>query len=51
MNFVSRCGGVLSQFVNFTAPEKSRIVSIHIHFDKKSGKSGRRKRMHENKSR
>ena len=30
VNFVSRYGGVLSQFVNFDSPGKSRTVSIRV---------------------
>ena len=39
MNFVSRYGGALPQFVNFTAPEKSRTVRIH-----KVGKTNEKKK-------
>ena len=44
MNFVSRYGGALPQFVNFTAPEKSRTVRIH-----KVGKTNEKKKKNEKK--
>ena len=48
-NFVSDGAGVLSRFVNLTAPENRKLLAF-IYLEKKTGKSGKKYRLREKKT-